>query len=112
MSSPPIPLELNQPLPRHVRSTGYFKFFVALLTVLFPGGGLLLLGISYGISHERAVLRTNGVPVIGQITDLKIEHSKSKDIYRVSYQFQPSLMPSDQHYFRTGNDHVSEARYR
>jgi Protein of unknown function (DUF3592) len=112
MSNPTIPPELNQPLPRPVRWTVNFKSFVTVLTVLFLFPLLALLGSFYGISHNRAVLRANGVPVVGQITDLKVERGKSTDSYRVGYQFQPSAMPTGRHRFQTSDDYVSEARYR
>jgi hypothetical protein len=82
---------------------------VAMLTVLCPGVGLLLLGLLHGISHDRAVLRASGVPIVGQVTDLQIEHGRSDVSYRVGYGFQPSPGRPD---IRSGNDHVSEARYR
>ncbi len=96
-----------------------FKVMVVVLTILFPGMGLLLLGVVYGISHDRAVLRANGVPIGGQVTDLQIEHSRSDVSYRVGYKFQTAieaqwsaLMPSGLPNTHSGNDRVSEARYR
>jgi hypothetical protein len=119
MSSLSIPPELNQPFPRRVRTNGWFKVTVVVFSI-FPAVGLLLLGIIYGISHDRAVLRANGAPTMGQVTDLQVEHGRDKSAYyRVSYKFQTpieaqwsALMPNGLPNIHSGSDGVSEGRYR
>jgi Protein of unknown function (DUF3592) len=111
MSSLAIPVELNQPLPRRVTSTSSFKAVVAVLA-MFPCVGFLMLGTMYAIHHNRATLRANGVLVVGEITGLRMERSKSTYSYRVSYQFTPSSTSDGRQVAEIGEDGVSEARYR
>jgi Protein of unknown function (DUF3592) len=106
-----LPPELAQPLPRRVRSTGWFKLAIALVTVPLLGFCLLFLGIMYAFHHDRSILRASGVPVEGQITGLEITRSKSSNSYHVRYRFQPHSDGIDQH-VQTGADVVSEAHYR
>jgi hypothetical protein len=90
-----------------VKTTGWFKALVAIFTILFPGVGLVLLGTTYGVSHDKAVLKDKGVPIMAEVTDLRVEHGRSGVFYHVGYQFQP---PPETHAYR-GNGGVGEYRY-
>jgi hypothetical protein len=95
-----------------VRATAWFKRLVAVLTILFPGPGLVTLGVVYSVSHDKAVLRDDGVPVAAQVTDLHVEHGKNKSVqYRVGYQFQASPRTGDPPQTYQGDGGVGGYRY-
>ena len=77
-----IPPELVQPLPRRVRTTGWFKAMVAIFTVLFPGVGLVMSGVTYGVSHDKAVLKEKGLPIVAEITELRVERSRNGNLFQ------------------------------
>jgi hypothetical protein len=82
---------------------------VALFTILFPGIGLVMLGVLYGLAHDGAVLKDKGVPIVTQITDLRIEHGRGTS-YRVSDQYRPPPPPGERSEIYPGAGVVSEQR--
>jgi hypothetical protein len=109
MNGLPIPPELDQPVPRRVKTNIWFKL-MAVLLLIFPGAGLLMLAVIYGAFHEKAMLKANGVPITAQITDLHIESGASK-YYFARYRFQALAMPDGQPHIQSGEGQVSESQY-
>ena len=56
MSGRPIPPELDQPVPRRVKTNIWFKLTTSLL-LIFPGAGLVAIVVLYGVFHDKAILR-------------------------------------------------------
>jgi len=111
MSGRPIPSELDQPVPRRVKTNIWFKLAAIPLSI-FPGAGLWLLLSTYGVLHDKVILKENGVPIAGQVSDLHTETGRGGRVYYVvRYQFQSAPTPDSQPQNQSGRGNVSELRY-